>query len=124
MQSDRIQLAVRLAAWICLLGIAAVTVGPLEIRPTSAMSPSVERFAAFAVAGALFAIAYPRHILLAAAIVLGAAVLFEFLQLLSPSRHGRAFDAGVKLAGGIAGLSAGWSLMKLTLYRSPDAKPS
>lgn len=117
--SDRIQLAVRIAAWICLAAIAVVTVGPLGIRPTILLSPSVERFTAFAVAGALFAIAYPRHILLAAVIVLGAAVLLEILQLLAPSRHGRAFDAGVKVIGGFAGLTAGWSFTKLVFRRLP-----
>jgi apolipoprotein N-acyltransferase len=111
-RSDRVQTAVRIAAWACLLGIAFITLGPIGFRPESGLSPSIERFAAFAVVGALFAVAYPRYILIAAAIVLGAAVLFEVLQLLSPSRHGRAFDASVKIAGGVFGLAAGWLLAK------------
>lgn len=39
--------------------------------------------------------------------VLGAAALFEMLQVQEPSRHGRVFDAAVKMAGGIIGLNAG-----------------
>ena len=102
------QIAVRIAAWACLVGIALVTLGPLGLRPSSWLSPSIERFIAFAIVGALFAVAYPRYILFSAAIVFGAALLLEVLQLLRPSRHGMAFDAAVKIAGGICGLTAGW----------------
>lgn len=81
------------------------------------MPPHVERFIAFAIAGGLFAVAYPRHILFGALIVLSAAVIFELLQLLEPSRHGRLFDAGVKIAGGMAGLCSGWLRAKLSERR-------
>jgi hypothetical protein len=117
LRSDRIQTVVRVAAWACLLAIALFTLGPLGVRPVSGWSPSAERFMAFGVVGALFAVAYPRYILFAAAVVLGAAVLFEVLQLLAPSRHGRAFDAGVKIAGGMAGLVAGWLFARNVLRR-------
>jgi apolipoprotein N-acyltransferase len=113
MFSDRVQTILRLAAWGCLLAIALITLGPLGVRPVSHWSPTIERFTAFATVGVLFAVAYPRYILFSAAVVLGAAVLFEFLQLLEPSRHGRAFDAGVKIIGGMAGLTAGWLPAKL-----------
>jgi hypothetical protein len=98
----------RASAWICLALIALVTLGPLGLRPETGFSPQIERLVAFAVAGALFAAAYPRYILFAAVVVLGAAVMLELLQLLAPSRHGRLFDAGVKVAGGMIGLCAGW----------------
>ncbi|NEV76388.1 hypothetical protein DYI24_04940 [Rhodopseudomonas sp. BR0C11] len=97
----------RIAAWLCLAGIAFATLSPIGLRPTTGFSPSIERFVAFAVVGALFGAAYPRYILFAAMIVLGAAVLFELLQVLEASRHGRLFDASVKLAGGAIGLAAG-----------------
>lgn len=97
----------RIAAWLCLAGIAFATLSPIGLRPTTGLSPSIERFVAFAMVGALFAAAYPRYILFAALIVLGAAVLFELLQLLEASRHGRLFDASVKIAGGAIGLAAG-----------------
>ncbi|MFZ5736668.1 MAG: hypothetical protein ACOY6K_07290 [Pseudomonadota bacterium] len=97
----------RFAAWGCLAVIAFATLSPIGLRPTTGLSPSIERFVAFALVGALFASAYPRYILFAAAVVIGAAVLFELLQVLEPSRHGRLFDASVKLAGGTAGLAVG-----------------
>ena len=99
---------VRLAAWGSLAFVALVTVAPLGWRPVSGYSPQLERLVAFFVVGSLFAAAYPRHIILAAAVVLGAAVLLELLQLLSPSRYGRLFDASVKIAGGAFGLALGF----------------
>jgi hypothetical protein len=106
--AGRMTTLMRMAAWGCLIAIAVMTLGPLGLRPSSSLSPSIERFIAFAVVGALFAFAYPRYILLAAVIVLGAAVMLEVLQLVRPSRHGMVFDAAVKIVGGICGLSAGW----------------
>jgi hypothetical protein len=108
MQVGMFQVLLRISAWTCLFAIAVVTLGPLALRPESGLPPHVERFAAFAIAGTLFAAAYPRYILFAAVIVLGAAVLFELLQLLAPSRHGTVIDASVKLTGGLIGLCAGW----------------
>src|ERR1700676_3288041 len=118
-QDGIFQVLLRISAWTCLALIAFVTLGPVGLRPESGMPPHVERFAAFAVAGALFAAAYPRYIVFAAVVVLGAAVLFELLQLLAPSRHGRLFDAGVKVAGGMVGLCTGWILSRLSRAMTP-----
>jgi apolipoprotein N-acyltransferase len=102
------QVLLRVSAWFCLAVIAVITLGPIGLRPQTGLSPQIERFVAFAVVGALFAAAYPRYILFAAIIVLGAAVMLELLQLLAPSRHGRLFDASVKVGGGVVGLCVGW----------------
>lgn len=115
----------RVLAWFCLAAIAVVTVGPLSWRPESGMSPQVERFAAFTLAGLLFSTAYSRHIFVAAAIVIAAAVGFELLQLIGPSRHGRVFDAAVKIVGSMAGLTLGYFVSRVALplvwrFRTPD----
>jgi glycopeptide antibiotics resistance protein len=110
MQVGMFQVLLRISAWSCLIAIALVTLGPLDLRPESGMPPHLERFVAFAIAGVLFAAAYPRYILFATVIVLGAAVLFELLQLLAPSRHGTLPDASVKVVGGLVGLCAGWAV--------------
>lgn len=103
-----------LLAWLCLAYVAFVTIGPAAMRPVTGVSPQLERLVAFALMGALFAAAYPRHIVLAAVVVIGAAILLEAFQLLEPSRHGRLFDASVKVVGGIAGLGAGWLFARMT----------
>jgi apolipoprotein N-acyltransferase len=110
------QVFLRVSAWFCLAVIALITLSPIGLRPETGLSPQVERFVAYAVVGALFAAAYPRYILFAALVVLGAAVMLELLQLLAPSRHGRLFDAGVKVAGGVVGLYAEWIVLRMSVY--------
>lgn len=94
-------------AWLLLAAIAFVTLAPIGFRPDSGYSPNIERFIAFGAVGFLFALAYPRRLWLIIVVVLGAAVAFEALQLLSVSRHGRLFDLAVKLAGGGLGIATG-----------------
>lgn len=110
-------LALRLAAWACLGVIAVATLSSVELRPVTGLPAHAERFAAFALVGALFAAAYPRHLPLVAALVLGAALLLEAMQLMVASRHGRLFDATVKLAGGGLGILAGaaWTALRRRL---------
>ena len=97
----------RFVAWSSLALVAILTLAPLGFRPTSAFPPTVERFGSFAAIGLAFALAYPRQFLLAAFIAMGAAVALEALQVLAPTRHGRLFDAAVKLAGSTTGLLIG-----------------
>lgn len=92
-----------IAAWACLALIAAVTVLPQGFRPHLA-SQRVEYLLAFGLAGLLFGLAYPRRLVLVAAIVLGSAALLEALQLVTPDRHASLGDLAFKLAGGLAGL--------------------
>jgi hypothetical protein len=117
-QSIAVRRFTRIMAWLCLAYIAFVTVGPIGVRPVTGVSPQLERLVAFAVVGVLFAAAYPRHIVLAAIVVIGTAILLESLQLLEPSRHGRLFDASVKIAGGLIGLGAGSIFARLTQRRA------
>lgn len=98
---------IRLVAWGSLALVAILTLAPIGLRPTSAFSPTLERFGSFAVVGLAFALAYPRQFLLAAFIAMGAALALEALQVLTPTRHGRLFDAAVKLAGSTTGLLIG-----------------
>jgi apolipoprotein N-acyltransferase len=114
LQSRAVRRLTRIMAWTCLGYIAFVTVGPIWVRPETGASPQLERLVAFAVVGALFAAAYPRHIVLASLVVIGAAILLEAFQLLEASRHGRLFDASVKIVGGLIGLGTGWVFARLT----------
>lgn len=56
-----LQTAAIVLAWLVLIGLAAVTLVPIGLRPHSTFSPHVERFLAFAVAGLCLALAYPRR---------------------------------------------------------------
>ena len=99
------------AAWMLLAFIVYATISPIQARPTLPTSPSFERVAAFAVLGALFCLAYPRHIALVCLIILGSAALLELAQLLTPDRHGRIQDAIIKMTGGALGIAAGRAVL-------------
>ncbi len=101
------------AAWSLLALIVFATISPIQDRPTLPISSSFEHLAAFAVLGALFYLAYPRHIAFVCLIVVGSAVVLELMQLLTPDRHGRIPDAVEKTAGGAAGIVAGRAILHL-----------
>jgi VanZ like protein len=109
------------AAWLALAFVVFVTLSPLEARPSFGHS-HLEHFGAFALVGLAFAFAYPNRILTIVAIVVGAALGLEALQLLTPDRHARATDALVKAFGGISGICAGQLTYFLIRVRSiqPD----
>ena len=92
-----------IAGWLALAFIVYATLSPIDARPVVA-SPQFEHFAAFALMGVAFGLAYPNRLFLVVAIVVGSAFVLEALQLLTPDRHGRLLDALVKAAGGICGI--------------------
>jgi hypothetical protein len=102
-----------IAGWLGLAFIIFVTLSPINDRPVIA-SPQLERFAAFAVVGLAFGLAYPKRILLVVAIILISAFGLEALQLLRPDRDARLLDALVKAAGGVCGIGVS-QLVQLVL---------
>jgi VanZ family protein len=103
--------AFRIAAWSLLVAIAFVTLAPVEVRPQSGASANLERFVALLALGLAFALAYPRRIAEAALLVVAAAVSFELLQALDPSRHARLGDVAVKVVGGLTGRHCSMNLL-------------
>jgi VanZ family protein len=103
----------KVLAWAALIAITAATLSPIGLRPRLPVPVDLERSAAFLSLGLLFALAYPRRIWLALAIVLIGAFGLEWLQELRPDRHGRFDDALIKSLGAMIGLGAGWITVKL-----------
>jgi VanZ family protein len=93
------------AAWITFGLICFVTLSPLALRPQTG-DPRLERFIAYALLGALFMAAYPRHFVKLAIFLAIAALGLEALQHLTPDRHGHVADAIEKLVGAWAGCAA------------------
>ena len=110
-----------IAGWLALAFIVFVTLSPIDARPVLA-PPQFERFAAFALLGLAFILAYPARWQLVVALVLGSAVGLEMLQLLTPDRHARVLDALVKATGGICGISAGQLILFLLRTRISRAR--
>ncbi len=106
---------VRIAAWILVAFIAAVTLVPIGLRPVVTANPSLERIAAYALAGMLMMVSYPRHrfqILIGSVLLAGA---LEAAQTLTGTRHGRFEDFLVKAAAALAGAVAGLVVAALRL---------
>ena len=72
------------AAWTAFALIVFFTISPLNMRPGVTADPNIERFAAFALVGLLFGLAYPRRLAVDASFVVVAAGVLEMLQLGDP----------------------------------------
>jgi hypothetical protein len=101
-----IQKASIVVGWLALAFIVFATLSPIDDRPVIA-APHFEHFAAFAFVGLAFGLAYPKRLVLIAALILISAFGLEAMQLLTPDRHGRLIDALVKAAGGLCGIGIG-----------------
>jgi len=99
-------------AWLLLAFILFVTVSPIELRPHTIETPDIDRAAAYLTAGLAFAVAYPKQWKTVAMLLIFGAFAIEYLQYLSPTRHARLHDAGVKAMGASLGLVAGWVFNK------------
>lgn len=102
----------RLAAWLLVLAIVAVTIVPIGMRPHSGLGPEPERVAAFLVLGLLLGLACDRNWMLALSLVAVAGLGIEALQMFSPSRHPSVEDAVIKALAGCVGVLAGCILVK------------
>lgn len=101
---------VRVAAWILVALIVAVTLVPIGLRPVVTANPSIERIAAYALAGLLMMVGYPRHriqILVGSVLLAGG---LEAAQTLTSTRHGRFEDFLVKAGAALAGATAGLAI--------------
>ena len=63
----------RIFAWLVLAFIFFVTVSPIELRPHTIFTVNIDRAGAYALAGLVFALAYPKQWkLIALFLVIGA----------------------------------------------------
>jgi len=119
-----------ISAWASILALAFATltdvgfvysiyhkVAPLLMRPGMRIYAHFEHVIAFAVFGALFAFAYPKHLIFVCSIVLISAVALEYMQTLTPDRHGTLVDAFEKVVGGALGVFAAQVILWFTKNR-------
>ncbi|MFN7023596.1 MAG: VanZ family protein [Pseudorhizobium sp.] len=112
------QKLIRLFVWLVLLGLIGMTLSPIAARPESGLPVNLERALAFAAAGFLVKLAYPRRFLTAAVLLLVFIVGLEAMQHLTPDRHGHTLDALWKCAGAFAGMAAGALIIGANKLRS------
>jgi VanZ family protein len=99
--------AFRLTAWVLFSAVVLMTVGPLGLRPQTHFPPDLERFAAYALLGLLFALAYPRHLWLLGPFLVAAAGALELGQFFVPHRDAHLSDFLFKAGGAVVGLIVG-----------------
>ena len=109
------------AGWCCVLAVLFVTFADADLRPHLFSRSSGDRLFAFAVAGLLFGMGYPRHIGRVLFILAVGAVGSEVLQLFWPTRDPRLIDAVAKACGAVIGVGSA-SLCNLALDRWGTAK--
>ncbi len=97
----------RVAAWLSVLVVCVITIGPIGLRPVSLVSVNIERFAVFLVIGSLFGAAYPEKVLLTVLLMIALAGVLEFGQNFIADRHGLFGDFVVKATGCTIGVLAG-----------------
>jgi VanZ family protein len=119
-----------IAAWASILALAFATLthvgfmysiyyklAPFLMRPGMRFYAHFVHVIGFAVFGALFSFAYPRRVIFVCSIVFVSALALEYLQTLTPDRHGRLVDAFEKLAGGALGIFAAHAILWFTQTR-------
>jgi VanZ family protein len=107
------------AAWASIAVLAYVTLTHVEFMYSiyyelapHLMQPRMRTFArfehviAFVIFGALFSSAYPRRVIFVCCGVFISAGVLEYLQTLTPDRHGTLVDATEKIIGGALGIFA------------------
>jgi VanZ family protein len=95
----------RIAAWLLVVAIVVMTLGPPTVRPVSGFNRSLEHVAAFALLGLAFGLAYPDRRMLLALIGVAVAALLETLQLVVPGRHAYFSDFVINAAGAWVGIA-------------------
>ena len=119
-----------IAAWASIFALAFATLthvgfvyaiyyrlAPFLTRPEIRFYAHFEHVIGFAVFGALFAFAYPRYLIFVCCVVFISAVALEYLQTLTPDRHGRLIDAFEKVIGGALGIFAARAILWFTPNR-------
>jgi hypothetical protein len=111
------QKLIALAAWtfVTILGYATLThvgfaysiyfkLAPFLMRADMRTYAHFEHVIAFAIFGAIFVCAYPKRIYFVFSVVFLSAIVLEYLQTLTPDRHGTMIDAFEKTVGGTLGI--------------------
>jgi hypothetical protein len=86
---------------------------PLLMHANMRTYAHFEHVIAFVFLGALFSFAYPKHVIFVCGIVFMGVVILEYLQTLTPDRHGTLIDACEKIAGGALGIFAARAILLL-----------
>jgi VanZ family protein len=116
---------IAIAAWACVAVLAYATLAhvgfvysiyfklaPFLMQVDMRTYAHFEHVIAFASFGAIFAFAYPKRVIFVCCVVFLTAVILEYLQTLTPDRHGTLIDAFEKIVGGALGIFAARAILR------------
>lgn len=109
-----VRIACRIIGWLILAGIVLATISPIGLRPRLGFGPDFDRFMGFLISGLFLGFGYRRRWLWILGFIAVAAFAIETLQVLTPDRHARLWDAMVKAGGGILGVLAAHLVLVLS----------
>lgn len=105
MRSVILKAVCRILAWILLLAILALSIGPASTRPITGAPQSLEHFGIFFPTGVALAIGYPlneRFLFVGLTIY---CALIEVAQMFVPTRHARWSDFAVDASAACLGVA-------------------
>jgi hypothetical protein len=120
---NTLRLVIRSAAWLSILIVLLATLVPIGWRPTTGLSPNIERFCAMAAVGALFAAGYPRRFWLIVLTLSLAAAIVEPLQFIAAGRHPSFRDVEFKSLGAAIGAAFGYAAASVTGLIASSIRP-
>jgi hypothetical protein len=117
-----------LAFGACVIAVAALVYGTLAPiwlpyaiylklapwlgDPSVELFVVIERVVAYAMFGALLSYAFPDRILYVCCVIILSAGILEYLQTITPDRHGHVLEACEKMAGGLFGACADFTISR------------
>jgi VanZ family protein len=94
----------RLLACTLISGLVILTIVPASERPVTGVEHHYEHFLAFSFSGLIYALSYPRRLVILFTRGVGFALALELLQVPLPSRHARLGDFVVDALAGCGGM--------------------
>ena len=108
-----IQVFFRLVAWLLVIAILILSLGPASTRPVTGAGHNLEHLLIFVATGAAFGLGYPRRFLLLPALLAFTGAI-EVAQMMVPGRHARLSDFLTDAAASCVGIGLSLVLVKLT----------
>lgn len=104
----------RIAAWLCLAAIGALSLVTPAFRPVTILPHNAEHIAIFALAGLAVGLGYPARVAWHMMALTVFAAVVEVAQFLTPGRHPRVSDFIVDALAACAGVALAYLFARLT----------
>ena len=108
----------RVVAWLLVLAIVMLSLGPPSTRPVTGAGHNLEHLLIFVAMGAAFGLGYPRRFLLLTVALLAFTGAIEVAQMMVPGRHARLSDFLTDATATCVGIGISFVLVKLTAAMS------